>query len=187
VRTAAEQCDAGDGNVCHDLGLADYNEGTPNSLRRAANLFNKSCGDGNATGCVNLGIMYENGQGGLARDLTRASQLYLKGCSGGDATGCNYYREIRDAGQSQPPSSLPANSGAKTPAISAALRNGVNAVEVQSLIAAGNRLRDNGTYDDAIASFQKALQLDPSNAAAQAGLAGAQKGKTDEERILLQK
>ena len=42
---------------------------------------------------------------------------------------------------------------------------------------------DNGKYDDAIAGYGKALQLDPNNSAAREGLARAQKAKAAEDAL----
>jgi serine/threonine-protein kinase len=56
--------------------------------------------------------------------------------------------------------------------------------DVEGLIAAGKRAAENGEYDSAIASYQKVLQADPGNAAAQAGLKGAKQAKQTEEQVL---
>lgn len=53
----------------------------------AAALFQQACNDGHATGCFNLGVLYDNGRG-VAKDETRAAGLYQQACTGGDATGC---------------------------------------------------------------------------------------------------
>jgi hypothetical protein len=73
---------------------------TPESLNKEANdalsrgdytkavdLFNKACDAGSAVSCVNLGYMYENGQG-VTRDDSHAAALYSKGCDAGNALGC---------------------------------------------------------------------------------------------------
>jgi TPR repeat protein len=46
-----------------------------------------SCGDGNATACSDLGLLYANGDG-VPRDLTRAASLCQQACDGGEALGC---------------------------------------------------------------------------------------------------
>jgi serine/threonine protein kinase len=60
----------------------------------------------------------------------------------------------------------------------------VDTAAVANLISAGKQATENGDYDKAISSYQSALQLDPKNAAAQSGLAGATKAKQTEEQVL---
>jgi hypothetical protein len=54
---------------------------------KALDQFNKACDAGSAISCVNLGYMYENGQG-VAKDDSRAAALYSEGCDAGNALGC---------------------------------------------------------------------------------------------------
>jgi len=53
----------------------------------------------------------------------------------------------------------------------------IDKAEVQSLMSAGKQAADNGEYDSAIVSYQKALQADPHNSDALAGLRSAQQAK----------
>ncbi len=55
--------------------------------------------------------------------------------------------------------------------------------DVDNLVSAGKQEYENGKYDSAIASYQKALQADPRNAAAQAGLDKAKRAKQVEEQM----
>ncbi|MGD0901738.1 MAG: protein kinase [Terracidiphilus sp.] len=50
-------------------------------------LFQKACDGGDLGGCSNLGILYQNGQGG-AQDFAQARALYQKACDGGTTAGC---------------------------------------------------------------------------------------------------
>ena len=56
-----------------------YNEALP--------LLTNSCDANYAAGCVDLGFLYEEGNG-IPRDVAQAVALYRKGCNGGDAIGC---------------------------------------------------------------------------------------------------
>jgi serine/threonine-protein kinase len=54
----------------------------------------------------------------------------------------------------------------------------------QELVAQGESHRVNGDYDSAISSFRQALDKDPENAAARAGISKAEKAKAAEEEIM---
>ncbi|HXZ28968.1 MAG TPA: protein kinase [Terriglobales bacterium] len=56
--------------------------------------------------------------------------------------------------------------------------------EARELIARGRAALDTGDYAGAIASFRQALQIDPGNAAAQAGLRRAQRARRAEAEVL---
>jgi eukaryotic-like serine/threonine-protein kinase len=58
--------------------------------------------------------------------------------------------------------------------------------DVEGLITAGKQAYENGEYDPAIANYQKALQADPDNASAKAGLNKARTAKKAEEQVLQQ-
>jgi len=55
--------------------------------------------------------------------------------------------------------------------------------QVRQLLAQAKTAMDSGKYDDAIAGYGKALQLDPNNSAAREGLARAQKAKAAEDAL----
>jgi serine/threonine protein kinase len=55
---------------------------------------------------------------------------------------------------------------------------------VRELLGSGQKHMDNGEYDAAIRDLQKALQVEPGNAGAQAGLKRAQQAKRTEEQVL---
>ena len=65
-------------------GLKAYNN---NDYQSAVKLFTKACDGGDASGCYNLGIMYDNGQG-VKQDYHQAAKLWTKACDGGHASGC---------------------------------------------------------------------------------------------------
>ena len=54
---------------------------------KAAELFKKACDGGKMSGCYNLGVMYNNGNG-VEKDLGKAAELFKKACDGGEMLGC---------------------------------------------------------------------------------------------------
>jgi len=54
----------------------------------AITLFTKACDEGNAKGCLNLGSMYEYGEG-IAQNKYKASSLYAQACRAHEALGCS--------------------------------------------------------------------------------------------------
>jgi len=52
-------------------------------------LYSKACRSGDATGCTNLGYMYNNGLG-VSKDYKKAAKLFSKACKMGNASGCNH-------------------------------------------------------------------------------------------------
>jgi hypothetical protein len=65
---------------------------------KAVDLFNKACHAGSAASCVNLGYMYENGQG-VTKDDSHAAALYSEGCDAGNALGCVNLGTLIESGQ----------------------------------------------------------------------------------------
>ena len=57
------------------------------------------------------------------------------------------------------------------------------AAQVRQLLAQAKTAMDSGKYEDAIAGYGKAVQLDPNNSAAREGLARAQKAKAAEDAL----
>jgi cytochrome c-type biogenesis protein CcmH/NrfG len=57
------------------------------------------------------------------------------------------------------------------------------AAQVGQLLAQAKTAMDGGKYEDAVAGYRKALQLDPNNSAAREGLARAQKAKAAEDAL----
>jgi hypothetical protein len=55
--------------------------------------------------------------------------------------------------------------------------------QVRQLLGQAKTAMDSGKYDDAIAGYGKALQIDPNNSAARDGLARAQKAKAAEDAL----
>jgi hypothetical protein len=54
---------------------------------KAVALYHRACDAGNASGCSNLGIMYQKGRG-VAQDFGQALALYQRACDSGTASGC---------------------------------------------------------------------------------------------------
>jgi TPR repeat protein len=60
----------------------------PNDLADCANKCEKLK---NQSSCVNLGIMYANGEGGVVRDNNKATTLFQGACNGGVGAGCERF------------------------------------------------------------------------------------------------
>jgi len=92
-----ESCDAGNLSACYNVAQIYSNGlGTHYNELKAAKLYYKVCSH-DARACTNLGILLENGTGGVIRDYKYAAKMYHKGCDGGDINGCynlasSYYR-----------------------------------------------------------------------------------------------
>ena len=67
-----------------ESGIEAYEKG---DYQKAVELFKKACDSGEAKGCNNLGVLYEDGQG-VKQDYQKAAQLYQKACDSGEANGC---------------------------------------------------------------------------------------------------
>ena len=65
-------------------GLISFNSG---DKERNFKLWKKACNKGDAEGCSNLGVMYENGET-VNQNNEIAASLYKKACDKGDAEGC---------------------------------------------------------------------------------------------------
>ena len=61
--------------------------GTTQRSREAADFYQKACAGGNAKGCFNLAVMYDNGEG-VSQDFVRAKELYQQTCEQGAQKGC---------------------------------------------------------------------------------------------------
>jgi serine/threonine protein kinase len=86
-------------------------------------------------------------------------------------------------GKEPPASSKPVPSN-KSATETAGSPPKIDTAAVDNLISAAKQATENGEYDKAISSYQRVLQLDPKNVAAQSGLTGATKAKQTEEQVL---
>lgn len=57
--------------------------------------FQKACDWGYAKGCVNLGVMYEDGQG-VKQDYSKAKELFGKACDMKLQLGCDAYKLLNE-------------------------------------------------------------------------------------------
>ena len=73
-----------------ELGNEAYEKG---DYQKAAQLYQKACDSGNAEGCYNLGVSYENGQ-----SFSTAKQYYGKACDLGLQLGCDDYKKLNKKG-----------------------------------------------------------------------------------------
>lgn len=60
---------------------------SPATGQNRASMYRQACDSGDMGGCVNLGFIYQFGQG-IPEDLDGAGSLYERGCDGGAMLGC---------------------------------------------------------------------------------------------------
>jgi hypothetical protein len=96
----ATQCGRGSAQSCDALGylLATGTGGVQRNVTKAAEMFAASCRGDFGNGCLNLGTMFESGQG-VAKDEREAAGLYLQSCRLGFAKGCSYLGRMFYAGK----------------------------------------------------------------------------------------
>jgi TPR repeat protein len=58
----------------------------------------RACEGGEAAGCNNLGLKYDNGEG-TKQDYFQAVKYYKRACAGGNAIGCNNLGLMYETGQ----------------------------------------------------------------------------------------
>ena len=61
--------------------------------QKVVQVDQKACDEGNASGCNNLGVLYEYGQ-----SFSTAKQYYGKACDLGLQLGCGKYRRLSEKG-----------------------------------------------------------------------------------------
>ncbi len=82
---------------CTYLGyMYDHGQGVEEDDQRAADLYAKSCGAGDARGCASLGTLYENGNG-VPQDLGKAAKSYERSC-GLAESHCTYLGLLYEQG-----------------------------------------------------------------------------------------
>jgi serine/threonine-protein kinase len=54
----------------------------------AKTLYQQACSSGNGVACMNIGVMYEDGNG-VGKDFLRAAGFYSMACAQGSTDGCN--------------------------------------------------------------------------------------------------
>ena len=77
-----------------ELGDEAYNKG---DYQKAAQLCQKACDGGDAKGCYNLGVLYDNGQC-VKQNFSTAKQYYGKACDLGLQLGCDDYKKLNKKG-----------------------------------------------------------------------------------------
>ena len=70
-----------------------------------AETLRRSCDDGDAAACYNLGVLYYNGEG-VTQDPARAATLVQQACDGGIVQGCYNAAQAFHAGLGVPPDLL---------------------------------------------------------------------------------
>jgi TPR repeat protein len=89
-------CDLGSPFACAQLGsMLHRGEGVPTNPRRAAHLYERGCNlptelerPGRASSCLELGMMYHEGIGGLLQDDRKAARFFQLACDDEHEVGC---------------------------------------------------------------------------------------------------
>jgi hypothetical protein len=66
-----------------------------NGTMTLADLYKKSCDEGRAGGCYNLGLLYREGQD-VKKDTQKALELYVKSCDMQEQIGCDAYAKLKN-------------------------------------------------------------------------------------------
>ena len=77
-----------------ESGKEAYDKG---DYQKAAELLQKACDSGEASGCWALGYLYKNGEG-IKQNFSTAKQYFGKACDLGDQLGCDDYRKLNEKG-----------------------------------------------------------------------------------------
>ncbi|OUT09261.1 tetratricopeptide repeat protein [Campylobacter concisus] len=77
-----------------ESGKEAYDKG---DYQKAAQLYQKACDSGQAVGCSNLGVSYQNGQG-VKQNFSTAKQYFGKACDLGLQLGCDDYKKLNKKG-----------------------------------------------------------------------------------------
>jgi TPR repeat protein len=78
-------------------------------LQKAAEYYAKGCTPTSASGCGELGQLYERGAGGLKKDLARAEQEYTRACeTAADSMACRWLADLLTAGGKAKPARIAA-------------------------------------------------------------------------------
>jgi TPR repeat protein len=93
-----EACAAGDVYGCLHLDLlAAQDAGAPRDPDRALAHWRHACEHGHiARACAFVGVMYEDGPDGVARDEERSMQAMARACDLGDTRACEWVKSHRD-------------------------------------------------------------------------------------------
>lgn len=89
------------GNVEYQIkvGVIYYDgKGVRQNLVLARKMFQKAANQGDARGQAALGMLYEEGLGGLKRNRATAKEWYGKTCDQGFQAGCDEYRRLNEQG-----------------------------------------------------------------------------------------
>jgi TPR repeat protein len=85
LRASKEGCDKGDPVGCFNVAL---NHASRENYILAAAFFDRACEGGDAGGCYELGLLYDDAKG-VPFDSDRAAALYRRACEGGFAKACD--------------------------------------------------------------------------------------------------
>ncbi|HEX4516388.1 MAG TPA: tetratricopeptide repeat protein, partial [Polyangiaceae bacterium] len=81
-------CTHDEHTACFDLGHYIGTKKIKGSDATMVDYLKKACDGAEGSGCNELGVLMEHGEGGLAKDLDAARRQYEKGCDDDDAMAC---------------------------------------------------------------------------------------------------
>jgi uncharacterized protein len=88
-----DACVAGDNYACiHQLMSAVESPATPAEAQRALERWQRACDAKSGRACAFVGILYEDGPDGLARDEERSMKAMSRGCELGEPRACQWVR-----------------------------------------------------------------------------------------------
>jgi uncharacterized protein len=72
--------------------MASLEAGTPRDPRRALEHWQRACERRDGRSCAFVGIVFEDGPDGLARDEAKSQAAMTRACEVGDRYGCDWRR-----------------------------------------------------------------------------------------------
>jgi len=104
-------CVRGDGDGCHWLGWVLHKGKTADGKadgKRAVYYYAKGCDMGQASSCIDLGHLYEQGAPGVDKDPKKAEAQYDRACTMGHRKGCISLGDMHYEGKGVPKNPLAA-------------------------------------------------------------------------------
>ena len=103
AKELSARCNKGDLHGCSALAyLMLKGEGTAKNVKRAKELFESNCKQGQMADCTNLGNLVSQGTARTPGNPKRARQLYRRACDGGHGIGCMNLAAIAEKGLGGP-------------------------------------------------------------------------------------
>lgn len=77
--------------------VSQYTYGVKKDLKKAKQLYEKSCNGNAGNGCEALATLYKNGEAGLKKNFSQALKLYERACNLDDVLACQYLSDLYKA------------------------------------------------------------------------------------------